>query len=105
RAGQSTAGNDVRPRIDLTAVADREIPAGTCFEIGHRHVIAGAAPVMTPARPLGEAEPLPYYLLPGARARAAVAPGQAITAGMVELPAGSTLVRLRREQDALFFQD
>ncbi|MEX2631937.1 MAG: homoserine dehydrogenase [Tistlia sp.] len=103
RAGRSTAGEDVRPRVDLTAVADRAIAAGTRFEIGHRHEIGGLRPAMLPAAPLGAATPLPYYLLAGAVARVEIAEGAAVTAGMVEIPEDSVLHRLRREQDALFF--
>lgn len=103
RAGRSTAGSDIRPRIDLTAVAERDIRAGTPFAIGHRHAIGGAAPAMTPARPLGDGEAVPYYLLAGASARVDIAAGAPITAAMVDIPADSTLARLRREQDALFF--
>lgn len=102
RAGRSTAGDEVLPRVDLTAVAGRTIAPGARFEIGHRHEIAGARPAMLPARTLGETAPLPYYLLPGAVARHEIPAGTAITAGMVELPADSVLLRLRREQDALF---
>lgn len=103
RAGRSTAGEDVRPRIDLTAVAARELAPGTRLEIGHRHEIDGLSPVMTPARPLGGEAPLPYYLLAGATVRQAVPAGAPLTAAQVELPPDSVLQRLRREQDALFF--
>lgn len=103
RAGRSTAGEDVRPRVDLTAVAARDLAPGARFEIGHRHEIDGLTPVMTPALPLGETAPLPYYLLAGATLREAVPAGRALTPATVELPEDSVLLRLRREQDALFF--
>ena len=53
--------------------------------------------------PVGERAPLPYYLAAGCRLRMAIDPGSVITREMVEPPAGSTLWRLRAEQDAMFF--
>lgn len=103
RARRSTAGDAVRPHVDLTAIADREIAAGARFGIGHRHEIEGVRPVLTPAAPLSEGTPLPYYLLPDAVARVTIPAGTSVSFGIVELPAGGTLQRLRHEQDAFFF--
>jgi predicted homoserine dehydrogenase-like protein len=102
RAGKSTAGDDVRPRIDLTGRTTRTISAGTRFELGWRHAIDGVNAEMTPARALGDQAPVPHYLLPGAVARVDIPAGCLITGAMVEAPAQSTLWRLRAEQDALF---
>ncbi len=103
RARQSTAGDAVRPHVDLTAIADRAIAAGTQFRIGQRHEIDGVRPALTPAAPLSEKTPVPYYLLPDAVARVAIPAGAPVTAGMVEPLPGGTLHRLRREQDEHFF--
>jgi predicted homoserine dehydrogenase-like protein len=102
RAGKSTAGDDVRPRIDLTGRATQAIPAGTRFELGWRHAIDGVNAEMTPARALGSQAPVPHYLLPGAVTRVEIPAGTLITGAMVDAPARSTLWRLRAEQDALF---
>ena len=102
RAGKSTAGDDVRPRIDLTARTTRAIPAGTRFDLGWRHAIDGVNAEMTPARALGGEAPVPHYLLPDAVARQEIPAGTVVTGAMVEAPAQSTLWRLRAEQDALF---
>ncbi len=102
RAGKSTAGDDVRPRVDLTARTTREIAAGTRFELGWRHAIDGIEARMTPARGLADDVAVPHYLLPDAVARVDIPADTAVTGAMIEPPEGSTLWRLRREQDALF---
>jgi predicted homoserine dehydrogenase-like protein len=102
RAGKSTAGDDVRPRVDLTARTTRAIPAGTRFELGWRHAIDGVNAEMTPARALGSQTPVPHYLLPDAVTRVEIPAGTLITGAMVDAPARSTLWRLRAEQDAHF---
>lgn len=102
RSGKSTAGDDVRPRIDLTARTKTAIPSGATFELGWRHEITGVDAEMTPARPLGPDNAVPHYLLPGATARVDIPEGVTITGAMVAPPAGSVLWRMRAEQDALF---
>ncbi len=101
RAGRSTAGDEVRPRVDLTAIADRPLAVGTRFEIGHRHEVEGLRAVITPAAALSDGSPVPYYLLPGAVVRVAIPAGVAIVGEMVDV-SGGTLHRLRRQQDAIF---
>ncbi len=103
RSGRSTAGDDVRPRTDLTAVATKDIAAGTRFELGWRHAIDGIVGEMTPAGPLGPDARLPHYLLPGSTLRVDIPAGTVVTSAMIEPPAGSTLWRLRAAQDAEFF--
>lgn len=102
RAGKSTAGEDVRPRVDLTARATGDIAAGTRFELGWRHAVGGVVAQMTSARALGADAAVPHYLLPGGRARVDIPAGTVVTGAMIEPPADSVLWRLRREQDALF---
>ncbi|HET7410868.1 MAG TPA: flagellar biosynthesis protein FlgA [Paracoccaceae bacterium] len=102
RAGRSTGGDDIRPRIDLTGRTSAPIPAGTAFALGWRHAIDSVDALMTPARPLGPDAPVPYYLLPDATARRDIPAGTVITGEMIGPPGGSTLWRLRAEQDRLF---
>lgn len=102
RSGKSTAGDDIRPRVDLSARASAPIPAGTKFELGWRHAIDKVFAQMTPAAPLGADNAVPHYLLPGATAKVDIPEGTTITGAMIEQPAGSVLWRMRAEQDALF---
>ncbi|WP_340109028.1 flagellar biosynthesis protein FlgA [Pikeienuella sp. HZG-20] len=102
RSGKSTAGENVRPRIDLSARTQAPIEAGALFELGWRHEVNGLTAEMTPAQPLGANNAVPLYLLPGARARVDIPEGVTVTGAMVEPPAGSALWKMRAEQDALF---
>lgn len=102
RAGRSSAGGDVRPRIDLVGRVNRAMPKGAPLQIGWRHAIDGIDAEMTPARALGGDTPLPYYLLAGAVTRCEIGAGEIVTLDMVEPPRNSVLWRLRREQDEMF---
>lgn len=100
--GQSTGGAEVKPRVDLVARASRDLEAGETLTMGYRHVIAGLEPLLLPARPLGPAEPVPYYLTAGRPVLRRVARGAILSCADIGLDEGTTLVRLRREQDGLF---
>jgi predicted homoserine dehydrogenase-like protein len=100
--GQSTGGAEVKPRVDLTARAIRDLKAGETLTMGYRHVIEGLEPQLTPARQLGPGEPVPYYLTAGRPVVRDVRRGEILTCADIALDEGTTLVRLRREQDALF---
>ncbi|MEX2520034.1 MAG: flagellar biosynthesis protein FlgA [Paracoccaceae bacterium] len=102
RSGKSTAGDDLRPRVDLSARASAPIPLGTKFALGWRHAIDSVFAQMTPATPLGDANAVPHYLLPGSVAKVDIPEGATITGAMIERPAESALWRMRAEQDALF---
>lgn len=91
------------PRYDMHARATQPLAAGTLLEIGERHAIHGVEALFAKAGPVGERAPLPYYMASGCRLRAAVPSGAVIARDMVDPPAGSTLWRLRAEQDAHFF--
>jgi predicted homoserine dehydrogenase-like protein len=104
RLGCSTGGLDVRPRIDLVARASRDIEPGEVLAMGSRHVIGGLDPELVPARPLGEANPLPYYLATGLTIRRRVRKGSLLVGADVELPSDSVMLKLRISQDAHFLR-
>ncbi|PVE23573.1 flagellar biosynthesis protein FlgA [Microvirga sp. KLBC 81] len=98
-------GSDYRPRHDLIAVATEDLAAGTTLSMGgHHHTIAGVTAEIRPAAPLSATAPAPFYLAADCRLAAPVARGQVIRLGDLELQDGSTLMRLRRDQDARFFE-
>jgi predicted homoserine dehydrogenase-like protein len=101
--GCSTGGADVRPIVDLVASAARDLEAGELLTMGARHVIDGLGYRLEPARPMAADAPLPYYLAVGARVRHPVRRGEPLRCRDVDLPGGSTLLRLRQAQDARFF--
>ncbi|MDQ7774616.1 NAD(P)H-dependent oxidoreductase [Paracoccus aminovorans] len=99
--GQSSGVAEPRPVIDLTAHADRDLPAGTLLSAeGHHHSIAHVSGRMTPAAALAEDAPIPYYLAAGRKLARDVAAGQPIRCADVALDEGSELLALRRAQDA-----
>jgi predicted homoserine dehydrogenase-like protein len=103
RLGQSILDERYRPVVDLTARAERDLPAGHKLEIvGTRHAVPGLEPALTPATPVSGAAPLPYYMAVGRTLTRPVAAGSFITVDAVDAPADSTLWRLRAEQDAMF---
>lgn len=100
--GVSSGARAPRPVVDLTAFADSDLPAGTVLRAqGHHHSIAHVSGRMTPARAVADDVPVPYYLAAGRTLRRDVAAGQPILCGDVALDEGSTLLRLRRMQDAV----
>lgn len=101
--GCSTGGVEVRPVVDLVAFAARDLEAGETMTMGVRHEIAGLGYGLQPARPLAPDMPLPYYLAVGGKVRHRVARGEPLRCRDVDLPSGSTLLRLRQAQDARFF--
>ncbi len=103
-SGQSSVGDDYRPRVDLVGRARRDLAAGTRLAIGdtHTHSIPDIEPLLVDAAPLGGAAPVPYYLAVGQRLARDVKAGEMLAADMLVAPAGSSLWRLRREQDSAF---
>ncbi|MCL4765786.1 MAG: flagellar biosynthesis protein FlgA [Hyphomicrobiaceae bacterium] len=103
RLGQSILDERYCPVVDLTARAMRDLPAGHKLDIaGMRHAVPDLEPVLTPAAAVAGASPLPYYMAVGRTLTRPVPSGALITADAVESPSGSTLWRLRAEQDAMF---
>ena len=103
RLGQSILDERYRPVVDLTARAQRDLPAGHKLEIvGTRHAVPDLEPVLTPAAAVQGDAPLPYYMAVGRTLTRPVPAGSFITADAVEAPEESVLWRLRAEQDAMF---
>ena len=101
--GRSGYGEDYRPRQDLVAVAQADLPAGTVLTMGgHHHSIADVGAEVRPAAPLAEDRPAPFYLAADRRLVRAVKAGEAIRLGDVEIDEASGLLAMRRRQDALF---
>lgn len=105
RLGRSGYGDDYRPRTDLVAWAERDLPAGTVLTAsGHHHTIEGVAARMQPARPLAPDNAIPFYLAANHRLARPVKAGAPILCDDVAIDPASVLLRLRRRQDALFAQ-
>jgi predicted homoserine dehydrogenase-like protein len=101
--GASSGADRPRPVVDLVAHADADLAAGTLLEaVGHHHSIRNVSARMVPAAPLGNDRPVPYYLAAGRRLVRDVKGGGPILCADVALDDGSTLLRLRRDQDGLF---
>ena len=102
RLGRGTGGEDVRPRFDLVARANRNLAPGEALDLGPRHTLPMADPLVLPARTLGPDAPVPYYVAAGGRIRRPVPRGRILTLDDVEVDEGRALTRLRRAQDASF---
>lgn len=100
--GCSTGSDDVRPRVDLVAEADRDLQPGEILTMGARHVIQGLTHRLMPAQAIGAGQRLPYYLADGMRVLRPIKKGTLLTCDDVTEREGSILFRLRREQDQLF---
>jgi predicted homoserine dehydrogenase-like protein len=104
RLGASSGAREPRPICDVVARARRAFAAGERLAIhGNRHAIEGLDPLLVDAAPLRAGNPVPYYMLPGVRLKAAVPAGATLCAEHLDAPAGSGLWNLRAEQDAAFF--
>ncbi len=101
--GESAYPDDYAPRMDLAAVATRDLAAGTRLDaVGHHHTIEGVTAEMRPMAPLSADAATPYYLVANRRLARAVRKGEAIRPSDVEFDAGSVLLTLRRRQDRAF---
>ena len=101
--GRSGYGDDYRPRIDLVAIADRDLAAGTVLTAsGHHHTIDGVRAEMHPAAALADDRPAPFYLVADRPLVRSVGAGDPIRLGDVGMDEGSALFALRLRQDALF---
>lgn len=101
--GRSGYGEDYRPRQDLVAVAQRDLPAGTVLTMGgHHHSIADVGAEVRAAAVLAENRPAPFYLVADRRLVRDVTAGRAICLGDVEIAPDSDLLAMRRRQDAMF---
>lgn len=104
--GRSGYGDDYRPRQDLVAVAQRDLAAGTVLTMGgHHHSIENVGAEVRPAMSLAAERPAPFYLVADRTLLRPVKVGEAIRLGDVAIPADSSLLAMRRRQDALFAAD
>ena len=102
--GKSTGNPDARPRYDVVARAARDWREGETLAItdAHHHEVSGLDPLVLPAAPVDDNNPVPYYLATGRRLKRPLAEGSLLTASHVELEEG-VLLALRRSQDQRFF--
>lgn len=106
RLGHSVLDEGYRPVVDMVARAARDLPAGHVLSIeGNRHAVPAVDTLLLPAAPASGPAPVPYYLAVGRRLKRGVAAGALITCEDIEQASDdSVLLRLRREQDAVFLQ-
>ena len=101
--GHATGGDNLRPVCDLHGHALRDLKKGDSLAMGgHHHTIEGVAAYISDAAPVSGETPLPFYLLSNLILARNVPAGKTICLNDVEMPADSTLLRLRREQDKDF---
>jgi predicted homoserine dehydrogenase-like protein len=104
--GRSTYPDDYAPRLDLVAVATRDLPAGARLDaVGHHHTIDGVTAEMRPMSPLAADRTTPYYLVANRVLARPVARGAAIRLSDLEIATDSPLLTLRRKQDKAFVTD
>jgi predicted homoserine dehydrogenase-like protein len=102
--GRSGYGEDYRPRQELVAIAQRDLPAGTILTMGgHHHSIADVGAEMRPAGPLAGEQAAPFYLAADRKLLRDVSAGDAVRLADIEIAADSALLAMRRRQDAMFF--
>jgi predicted homoserine dehydrogenase-like protein len=100
--GEATAQAE-RPLVDLVAVAQRRLEAGSVLAMGgHFHEIQGCDARLVPAGALDGATPVPYHLASNATLTRDVPAGSVLVADDLVEPADSFLWSLRRAQDARF---
>ena len=98
----STGSSEVRPLVDLVAIAQTDLQAGQLLEMGERHVITGLSHALHPAKALSPGSPIPYYLCAGLKVRRRVLKGELLLCDDVELDTQSPLYVLRKSQDLHF---
>lgn len=97
-------GRDHRPRLDLVAVAERDLPAGTALSMGgHHHTIEGVGAELRRAGPLTPDAAAPFYLAANRKLVRRIARGEAIRMADLEIASDSALLAARRMQDRVFF--
>ena len=102
--GRSSGAQAPQPRLDLVARVTRSLAAGTLLTMGgHHHTIAGTAAELQAAAPLGDGQPVPFYLAANRRLVRDVATGATINFADIEIDPNSELLALRRLQDECFF--
>ena len=98
-----TGSAEVYPRVDMVAVADRDLKAGQVLGVpGGLGYSLDLRAALAPAFSLSPGAPVPFFMLEGRRLTADVPQGKTITLEMIEQPADSALWSLRGQQDAQF---
>jgi predicted homoserine dehydrogenase-like protein len=98
-----TGSAEVYPRVDMVAVADRDLKAGQVLGVpGGLGYSPDLRAAVVPAFSLSSGAPVPFFMLEGRRLTANVPQGTTIALEMIEQPADSALWSLRRQQDAQF---
>jgi predicted homoserine dehydrogenase-like protein len=98
----STGSSQVRPLVDLVAIAQTDLEVGQMLEMGERHVINGLTHALHPTKILSQGNPIPYYLCAGLKIRRRVLKGELLLCDDVDLDTQSTLYILRKSQDQHF---
>jgi predicted homoserine dehydrogenase-like protein len=98
----STGSSEVRPLVDLVAIAQTDLQPGQMLEMGERHVITGLSHALHPAKALLQSNPVPYYLCAGLKIRRRILKGQLLLCDDVDLDTTSPLYLLRKSQDLHF---
>jgi predicted homoserine dehydrogenase-like protein len=102
----SSGARTPRPVLDLVGKARTDLPAGTRLSMGgHHHSIEQLSPVLQPARFLENEAPVPFYLMADRVLRRPVRAGELIRQADVELDETSSLLAMRRHQDAVFQEE
>ena len=101
--GHATGGDTIRPICDLYGRAMQDLKKGHVLKMGgHHHTIDGVEGYIGDAQAVGSGKPVPFYLFSHLTLVRDVAAGEVIRMEDVEIPASSTLLRLRKEQDQAF---
>ena len=98
----STGGEQIKPQLDLVARTKRDLKAGTRITSPPDGKQTVLAPHLLPVAPASDRAPVPYYMIYGSRLKTDVAAGSLLTYAMLEPPKGSTLWRLRKQQEKIF---
>ncbi len=96
-------GQNYRPRFDLVAVAQADLPAGTALKVeGHHHAIADVTAEVRPMAALSATAPCPFYLAGNRTLTRPVEKGHPILLQDLEFEPDSQLLALRKMQDDVF---
>ena len=96
-------GQNYRPRFDLVAVAQADLPTGTVLKVeGHHHAIKDVGAEVRPMAALNAAAPCPFYLAGNRTLTRSVKKAQPILLQDIELEPDSQLLALRKMQDDAF---
>lgn len=98
----STGGSQVRPIVDLVAIAKADLEPGQALNMEDRHVITGLNHALYPAKILSQDNPIPYYLCVGLKVRRRVLKGALLLCDDVDLDTQCPLYLLRKSQDQHF---